>query len=199
MMAKRLFDIFFSGIGLVLLTPLYLIVAIAIRIDSPGPILFRQIRVGRRGAPFTIHKFRTMRAIQHENAPQITVGADPRITRTGTFLRKFKIDEIPQLFDVFIGKMSLVGPRPEVPQYIKYYPSDLKDIIFSVRPGITDLSSIIFLNESDILKESNDPEKFYIEQILPTKLNRQREYVENVSLMSDLKIIATTLLHIIKK
>ena len=146
-----------------------LVVAALIRWDSPGPVFFRQERVGRFGRPFRIHKFRTMR-VNAEQAGQLTVGADVRITRIGAFLRAHRLDELPQLIDVFLGDMSLVGPRPEVPRYVAHYPAALRDVVLSVRPGITDPASLRFRNESEQLAAAADPEREYIEVILPAKL-----------------------------
>lgn len=190
---KRLFDLILSAIGLCLLFPLFLIIAVWIKLDSQGPVFFRQERVGKKGVPFKIHKFRTMTTNAEKVGLQITVGQDARITKSGAFLRKYKIDELPQLIDVFVGSMSLVGPRPEVPKYVNCYPSDIKEKALSVRPGITDWASIKFKDENRILSESKDPEKDYIEKILPIKLNYQIQYVENASLTEDLKLIFLTI------
>ena len=142
MIAKRIFDLACSLTGLVFLSPFFLIIAILIKQDSPGPVFFRQTRIGRGGEPFSIHKFRTMETATSAGDLQITVGADPRITRTGHWLRKYKLDELPQLIDVVQGSMSMVGPRPEVPAYVEHYPAEQKEIVLSVRPGITDNASI---------------------------------------------------------
>jgi len=190
-MAKRLFDILASGLGLLLLLPLLLAVALWIKLDSPGPVFFRQERVGRFGRHFWIHKFRSMRV---DNAGlQITVGADPRITRSGRFLRASKIDELPQLWDVLRGAMSLVGPRPEVPRYVALYPAELRDIVLSVRPGITDPASLQFRHESEVLAQAADPEREYVEVVMPAKLALARRYVEQASLWGDLRLILSTL------
>jgi lipopolysaccharide/colanic/teichoic acid biosynthesis glycosyltransferase len=189
-LAKRLFDILASGMGLLLLLPLLLAVAAWVKLDSPGPALFRQTRVGRFGVPFTIHKFRTMRV---EPGAAITVGADPRITRAGAWLRATKLDELPQLWDVLRGAMSLVGPRPEVPRYVALYPVELREVVLSVRPGITDPSSLRFRNESELLAKAADPEREYVEVVLPTKLRLAADYVRSASLMGDLRLILATL------
>jgi len=173
-----------------LLAPLLLLVALWIKLDSPGPALFRQIRVGRHGVPFTIHKFRTMRA---QPGAQITVGADPRITRAGHFLRATKLDEFPQLWDVLRGAMSLVGPRPEVPRYVAMYPAALRDVVLSVRPGITDPASLNFRNESELLARAEDPEREYVEVVMPMKLQIAADYVRNASLVGDVRLILATL------
>ncbi|ARP78899.1 O-antigen biosynthesis protein WlbG [Bordetella genomosp. 6] len=193
-MIKRLFDVVCSGLGLMALLPLLALIAIAIKLDSPGPVFFRQERVGKGGVPFRIHKLRSMSVRQDPQAKQITVGADPRITRIGKWIRKWKLDELVQLIDVFTGSMSLVGPRPEVPRYVALYPDALRDLVLSVRPGITDPASIRFRNENEILGQSADPERTYREVILPEKLRIQAEYVRTRTFSGDLKIIAQTLL-----
>ncbi|KCV61310.1 sugar transferase [Bordetella bronchiseptica 99-R-0433] len=193
-MIKRLFDVVCSGLGLLALLPLLALIAIAIKLDSPGPVFFRQERVGKGGVPFRIHKLRSMSVRQDPQAKQITVGADPRITRIGKWIRKWKLDELVQLIDVFTGSMSLVGPRPEVPRYVALYPDALRDLVLSVRPGITDPASIRFRNENEILGQSTDPERTYREVILPEKLRIQAEYVQTRTFAGDLKIIGQTLL-----
>jgi lipopolysaccharide/colanic/teichoic acid biosynthesis glycosyltransferase len=192
-MPKRLFDLLCAGAGLVLLAPLLLGIALWIKIDTPGPVFFRQQRVGRFGALFRIHKFRSMRADAAQSGPQITVGADPRITRAGHFLRRTKLDELPQLLDVLAGTMSLVGPRPEVPRYVALYPAELRDKVLSVRPGITDPASIAYRDESALLAQAVDPERVYIEQVMPAKLRYAAMYVEGMSLRNDLRLIGATL------
>ena len=192
-MAKRLFDIVASGMGLLLLLPLLLGVAAWVKLDSPGPALFRQTRVGRFGIPFTIHKFRTMRV---EPGAAITVGADPRITRAGAWLRATKFDELPQLWDVLRGAMSLVGPRPELPRYVESYPADLRQRVLAVRPGITDPASLAFSNEAELLAAAADPEREYREVVLPAKLRLSADYAGQASLATDLRLILTTLARI---
>ena len=200
-MHKRLFDLVCASTGVLLLAPLLLAVALWIKLDSRGPVLFRQQRVGRFGVPFRIHKFRTMRddlaAGTRADAPapgsQITVGADPRITRAGRFLRRTKLDELPQLLDVVAGTMSLVGPRPEVPRYVAMYPVALRDKVLSVRPGITDPASIEYRDESALLARAADPERVYIEQVMPAKLRSAARYVEQRSLLGDVRLIGATL------
>ncbi|MFG6464918.1 sugar transferase [Roseateles sp. DXS20W] len=189
-MAKRLFDLICSGLGLLLLWPVLLAAALWIKLDSPGPVLFRQTRVGRHGVPFTIHKFRTMRAAP---GAQITVGEDPRITRAGRLLRASKLDELPQLWDVLRGVMSLVGPRPEVPRYVALYPAELREVVLSVRPGITDPASLCFRNESELLAKATDPEREYVEVVLPAKLRLAADYVHSASLIGDVRLILATL------
>ena len=192
MIAKRMFDLLSALAGLLLLSPLLLLLAACIRLDSPGPVFFRQVRVGRGGQPFRIHKFRTMATDTTAGGLQLTVGADPRVTRTGRWLRKYKLDELPQLIDVVRGKMSLVGPRPEVPEYVKYYSREQKDIVLSVRPGITDNASIEYRDENIILAESDNPEQDYIEKILPIKLGYYLRYVADRSMTGDIAIILRT-------
>lgn len=194
---KRAFDVIMSAIGLIILSPFFLIISIMIKLDSPGPVLFKQVRVGRYERNFKILKFRTMVTDAEKKGAQITVGRDSRITRVGHFLRKSKLDELPQLINVFIGDMSLVGPRPEVPKYTQYY-TKVQKRIFELRPGITDYSSIKYRDENEILALSNDPEKTYIEEIMVDKLKLNLEYLENKSLLTDIKIIFNTLLKIIR-
>ena len=176
--------------GLLLLLPLLLGVAAWVKLDSPGPALFRQTRVGRFGIPFTIHKFRTMRV---EPGAAITVGADPRITRAGAWLRATKFDELPQLWDVLRGAMSLVGPRPELPRYVESYPADLRQRVLAVRPGITDPASLAFSNEAELLAAAADPEREYREVVLPSKIRLSAVYAGQASLSSDLRLIISTL------
>jgi len=192
-MAKRLFDLICAGAGVLLLSPLLLGIALWIKLDSHGPVFFRQQRVGRFGVPFAIHKFRTMREDAPTLGPQLTVGADPRITRAGRVLRAAKLDELPQLLDVIAGTMSLVGPRPEVPRYVAMYPPALRDKVLSVRPGITDPASIEYRDESALLACATDPERVYIEQVMPVKLRLAEQYVDQRSLLGDLRLIGATL------
>ena len=189
-MAKRLFDIVVATLALALLLPLLLVVALRIKLDSPGPVFFRQVRVGRHGVPFRIHKFRTMA----HGAPglEITVGADPRITRVGAWLRRTRIDELPQFIDVLQGTMSLVGPRPEVPRYVAHYPPGLRERALAVRPGITDPASLGLLDESEQLASVANPEREYIERILPAKLQRSADYAECATLRSDIAVLWRT-------
>lgn len=192
-MPKRLFDFLSAAVGLLLLLPLLLVIAIWIKLDSAGPVMFRQERVGRHACIFQIHKFRTMRVDAPEQGLQITVGADARITRAGRFLRASKLDELPQLWDVLRGAMSLVGPRPEVPQYVAHYPEALRRQVLAVRPGITDPASLAGLDESTWLATAADPERTYIEQILPAKLALQADYARRATLGSDLAVLWRTL------
>jgi len=191
-MAKRLFDIICSGLGLLMLAPVLLALAAWIKLDSPGPVFFRQERVGRFGVLFRIHKFRTMSHAPASQGPLITVGADARITRAGAFLRRHKLDELPQLIDVLEGEMSLVGPRPEVPRYVAMYPPGLRDKVLSVRPGITDPASLQFRDESGLLARAADPEREYVEVVMPAKLRLAAQYVERASLATDLQLIGRT-------
>jgi len=191
-MNKRIFDLVAASLGLLALAPLLLALAIWIRLDSPGPALYRQHRVGRHGIPFRILKFRTMH-LRPDAGPQLTVGPDPRITRAGRFLRRYKLDELPQLLNVVHGTMSLVGPRPEVPRYVACYPPDARATVLSVAPGITDLAAILYKDESTILGRADDPERAYVETILPVKLAYYERYVRERSFWGDLCIIARTL------
>lgn len=198
-MAKRLFDLLLSSLGLLVLAPLLLLIALLIKLDSPGPVMFRQERVGRYGQPFRIHKFRTMRHEPAGQGLQITVGADRRITRVGGFLRASKLDELPQLLDVWLGDMSLVGPRPEVPRYVAHYPADVRDKVLSVRPGITDIASIEYRDESVVLARAADPEHAYIHEVLPHKLALAAQYVDRSSVALDLWLIWRTLVAIVRR
>ncbi len=191
---KRLFDILFATLGLIVLSPGFLVIAIWIKTDDPaGPVFFRQRRVGLNQKDFFIHKFRTMYVDAEKRGLKITVGKDPRITKSGHFLRKFKVDEFPQLIDVLIGKMSIVGPRPEVPQYVAKYPEEKRNRLFTMRPGITDWASVKFKDENEILSNSTDPEKTYIEEILPIKISYYEKYFQEASFITDVKIILFTL------
>ncbi len=191
-MLKRIFDIFFASFGLIIISPLLLLIAIWIKLDSPGPIFFRQERVGQFGTSFRIHKFRTMVTDAEKRGMQLTVGKDNRITRSGCFLRHYKLDELPQLIDVLVGNMSLVGPRPEVPKYVACYPDNIRDLVLSVKPGITDLASIEFREENKILGLSTNPEKTYINEILPIKLEYYIQYRQKNNIFLDLLIILRT-------
>ena len=192
-MAKRVFDLLGASLALLLLSPLMLAIALAIKLDSRGPVFFRQQRVGRHGALFGIHKFRSMAADAPQRGPALTVGDDPRITRVGRWLRRTRLDELPQLLDVLAGRMSLVGPRPEVPQYVAHYPAALRERALSVRPGITDPSSLLYLDEADLLARAADPEREYIEVILPRKLQCAADYAAQANLRSDLGVLLRTL------
>ncbi len=193
MLAKRIFDLFFAVVGAVTLLPLFMLIAVWIKCDSPGPVFFRQERVGRFGALFKIYKFRTMCPDAESKGRLITVGKDPRITRSGHFLRKYKLDELPQLLNVITGDMSLVGPRPEVPRYVAMYPPEVRCLVLSVPPGITDFASIEYRDENTILGRADDPDKVYLEEILPTKLSYCKRYVAERSLLVDFMLIIKTL------
>jgi lipopolysaccharide/colanic/teichoic acid biosynthesis glycosyltransferase len=192
-MSKRLFDVLSSSAGLMLLLPLMLVIAVAVELDSPGGIFFRQIRVGRGGRTFDMFKFRSMRSIPDHNGPLITRLGDPRITRVGAFLRRTKLDELPQLINVLRGDMSLVGPRPEVPRYIEMYPAEFRHIVLSVRPGMTDEASIEFRNEEALLAGASDAEAEYMREILPRKIEMYVRYVKNRNFIGDLRILLRTL------
>jgi lipopolysaccharide/colanic/teichoic acid biosynthesis glycosyltransferase len=189
-MAKRLFDIVVSLAALLLLALPMLAVAAWIRLDSPGPVFFRQQRVGRHGVPFAIHKFRTMR--HGAGGLALTVGDDARITRAGRWLRRTRLDELPQLLDVLAGDMSLVGPRPEVPRYVALYPPGLRERALAVRPGITDPASLAYIDEAALLAAAADPEREYVERILPAKLQAAAAYAERATLASDIAVLART-------
>ena len=187
---KRVFDFFVSAAGLIFLSPAFLVIALLIKKSSPGPVFFRQVRVGKNQKPFKIYKFRTM-AVRREEGKKITVGKDQRITSIGSVLRKYKLDEFPQLINVLKGEMSLVGPRPEVPEYVKYYSKEELQVLL-VAPGITEEASIVFRNESELLGQVEDPEKYYIEEIMPRKLRLNLQYLKNYSLWKDLLLIFRT-------
>jgi lipopolysaccharide/colanic/teichoic acid biosynthesis glycosyltransferase len=199
LITKRVMDILLSFIGILLFCIPAVLMALWIKLDSKGPVFFRQIRVGLHGKEFKIFKFRTMICDAEKQGLQLTVGVDSRVSRVGRTLRRFKLDELPQLVNVFVGNMSLVGPRPEVPRYVTLYPSEVKDLVLSVRPGITDLASIFFRNESEILAKSNDPENTYIKTIIPIKLDYYSRYVRERTLLLDLRIVATTLLAVCRR
>jgi lipopolysaccharide/colanic/teichoic acid biosynthesis glycosyltransferase len=190
---KRLFDVVVAATGLLLLAPVFVAIAAWIKLDSPGPIFFRQQRVCRFGRLFRIHKFRTMVVDAPARGPAITAGGDRRITRSGRFLRHYKLDELPQLLDVLAGTMSLVGPRPEVPQYVELYPPATRALILSIRPGITDEAALLFRDESELLGRSADPHTTYVQEILPRKLALYESYVRHRSFTGDVAIIWRTI------
>lgn len=194
---KRLTDILGSLFGLLLLSPLLLLISLAIVLDSKGGVLYHQERVGRRGKIFRLLKFRTMRPQAERGGLLSLGGGDPRITRAGAVLRKYKLDELPQLINVLLGQMSLVGPRPEVPHYVAHY-DERQQKVLSVRPGLTDYASLEYFNEGELLAASPDPEKTYLETILPRKLELALRYVAEQSLVTDLRIIGRTLLRILR-
>lgn len=191
-----MFDIILSLFGLMILLPFMLITAIFIKLDSKGPVFFKQIRVTKGGREFKIFKYRTMK-VGSDKYSQITVGKDNRITGIGSFLRKYKLDEIPQLINVLIGDMSLVGPRPEVPKYVVLYTDEQKEIL-KIRAGITDYASIEFSDENDLLASEKDPEKAYIEKIMPKKIELNKKYLSEISVLTDIKIILLTIKKILK-
>lgn len=197
MRAKRGFDVGFSLCALLALSPFLVGVALWVRLDSRGPALFRQQRVGQHGRLFEILKFRTMR-VDAGPGSQITIGEDPRITRAGAFLRKYKLDELPQFINVLRGEMSVVGPRPEVPRYVALYPPAQREVVLSVRPGITDDMSVALADEAALLAEAADPERFYTEEILPLKLAHAQRYVATRTFMGDLRIVLCTAAMIIR-
>ncbi|MBE6063499.1 MAG: sugar transferase [Clostridium butyricum] len=190
---KRVFDILASGIGIIILSPILLIIALRIKTGSDGPVFFKQIRVGKDGKEFEILKFRTMVVNAEKLGRQITVGADNRITKVGGFLRKYKLDELPQLFNVFKGDMSLVGPRPEVPRYVKLYTEEQRKVL-SVKPGITDLASIRYRDENELLGKAENPDEFYINTIMPDKLALNMEYIDKSNVFYDIYIIIETII-----
>ncbi|MBI3335002.1 MAG: sugar transferase [Candidatus Portnoybacteria bacterium] len=192
-MIKRTFDIIVSFLGLVVLSPLLFIIALAIKMDSPGPILYRGLRVGRYGKPLYMYKFRTMVINADKIGGPTTSDDDPRVTPVGKLLRRFKLDEFPQLLNVVKGEMSIVGPRPDVEEVIALLQKNQKDAILSVRPGITDYASLKFPNEGEIVAGASDPHKAYLEKIWPTKVKLQLKYVQEQSLLTDIKIIFQTI------
>lgn len=188
---KRAFDIVASGLGLIVLCPLFLVLAIWIKLDSKGPVFYRQVRVGFKNKDFRIFKFRSMR-VGADKGSLVTIGGhDPRVTRSGYFIRKFKFDELPQLINVFLGDMSLVGPRPEVRHYVDYWTPEQLHVL-DVRPGITDPASIKFRNENELMEKAEDPEKYYIEVIMQEKIKLYLEYVEKHSFLYDIGLIFKT-------
>ncbi|MBP7357080.1 MAG: sugar transferase [Cloacibacterium sp.] len=194
---KRLFDLFFSAIGIIVLSPIYLIISLLIIFDSKGGVLYKQERIGKNSVPFNVLKFRTMVPDAFAKGA-LTVGSrDPRVTNIGYYLRKYKLDELPQLFNVFFGDMSFVGPRPEVRKYTDLYNNDQKKVL-SVKPGITDYASIKYRNENDLLAASKNPEKLYIEEIMPKKLELNMKYINDNNIFKDIKIIIDTFYTIVK-
>lgn len=196
-MSKRSFDLIVACIGILLLAPVLLSIGVWIKLDSPGPAFFLQQRVGRWGKLFNIYKFRSM--FFESNAPtELTVGGDPRVTRAGHFLRKYKLDELPQLLNVITGSMSLVGPRPEVPRYVACYPDEARSIVLSVTPGLTDWAAIEYVNENALLATYDDPERAYVEKILPVKLKYQIRYARERNFWLDLRILFRTFYVVIR-
>ena len=194
---KRLFDIIASGLGLLILSPLFLVVAVWVKLDSPGPVFYKQIRVGRNNKDFFLYKFRSMR-VGSDKKGLITIGGhDPRVTRSGYYIRKYKLDEFPQLINVFKGEMSLVGPRPEVRKYVDLYTPEQMHVL-DVRPGITDLASIRYRNENELLEQASDPEQYYRDVVMQDKLRINLEYVRNHSFLGDIRLIFNTFIAIVK-
>lgn len=195
---KRLFDLIASGCGLLVLSPIFLVLAIWVKLDSPGPVFYRQVRVGRGNKDFRLFKFRSMR-IGSDKSGLITVGGrDPRVTRSGYYIRKYKLDELPQLINVFLGDMSLVGPRPEVRKYVDMYTPEQMHVL-DVRPGITDMASICYRNENELLEKVENPEVYYVGTIMQDKLRINLKYVHNQSFWGDIKLIFKTFGAIIKE
>ena len=190
--AKRVLDVIVSAAALAVLWPLLAVIAFAVKIDSPGPVFYRQERVGRNGKPFRIFKFRSMVSDADKKGLAITVGRDSRITRVGAVLRKTKLDELAQLLNVLTGQMSFVGPRPEVPRYTALYTPYQRQVLL-VRPGITDYASIAYRNENDMLSGAADPEQMYIEEIMPAKIELNMKYLHEISPLTDLKLILRTI------
>lgn len=193
---KRLFDLMLTVPGALLLAPLGVIVALWVMVDSPGPALFRQVRVGRHGREFRILKFRTMHVAAGEAGPLVSRGDDPRITRCGRFLRRYRLDELPQLWNVVRGEMSLVGPRPEVPRYVAHYPEAYREIL-TVRPGLTDYAALEYLDEGELLRGAADPEQKYLEEILPAKIELYRRYLSTRSTLTDFVLLLRTIRKIV--
>ncbi|EIF2086634.1 sugar transferase [Clostridium perfringens] len=195
--AKRMFDLFFSLIGIIITIPIFILVSIMIKLTSKGPIIFKQERVGKNKKIFYIYKFRTMTDCDDRASDrQVTVINDQRITRIGRILRKYKIDELPQLYNVLKGDMSFVGPRPEVKKYVKFYEEEYDEIL-KIKPGITDLASIEYIDENTIISKYSDPEKIYIEEVLPKKLMLNKRYIEEMSIKNDILLILKTIKKII--
>lgn len=197
-MTKRLADLVLATIGLIVLAPVFVVLATAIKVTSRGPVLFRQERVGLHGSRFTIYKFRTMSIDAAGTGPSVTVRNDPRITAVGSWLRRTKLDELPQLCNVIIGDMSFVGPRAEVPQYVAHYPEAAYVVVLSVRPGMTD-NAVIAIDEDEILAGADDPEQTYIRDVIPAKLALYERYVERHNLLTDLVIIGRSLLRVLQR
>lgn len=195
-MLKRVLDIVFSLAGLLVLFPLFLIISLLIVLDSRGGVLYRQLRVGRQNKDFYLYKFRTMKPLSDQMGLLTVGGRDPRVTRIGYYLRKFKLDELPQLLNVLNGSMSLVGPRPEVRKYVEMYSDDQKRVL-NVKPGITDYASLEYMHENELLAGSADPEQTYINEVMPAKLELNRKYIMEAGFFTDLRIIFKTLIRII--
>ena len=191
-MLKRSFDIFFSFFGLIILSPIFLLIFVMVKTDSKGPVIYKQTRVGKNGKDFAVLKFRSMKQDSDSKGLLTVGGKDPRITKTGYFIRKYKLDELPQLINVLKGDMSFVGPRPEVRKYVLLY-DEVQKKVLDVNPGITDVASIKYRNENEMLEGSDDPESFYIKEIMPVKLKMNLEYINDRSFFKDIKVILNTL------
>lgn len=199
-MAKRLVDIVFSSLSLALLSPLFFVVALLVELDSPGPVFFRGVRIGRFGRPFRIYKFRTMVADADKVGPLSTATGDPRVTRVGRIVRRFNLDELPQFINVLRGEMSIVGPRPEVPEVVALYPEEERRLVLSVRPGITDWATVWIRDEGERLRGSPDPHQKYLEEIWPEKRRLQLKYIREQSFVTDTRIMLLTLkVHLIDR
>ena len=194
---KRCFDVLAASLGIVVLSPVLLLIGLAVAVDSPGPVLFRQSRIGKNESEFEILKFRTMRHQDRSAGPQVTSKDDPRITRVGRVLRDWKLDELPQLFNVICGDMSLVGPRPEVPKFADSISSEQRSLIFSVRPGITDFAALEYRNEEAVLAGSEQPERVYVDEILPAKLALYERYIRERTIWLDVRLIVKTVSRLI--
>ena len=194
---KRVFDFTASLFGLVLLFPVFVVIAFLIKVSDGGKVFFRQTRVGQNGKPFKIYKFRTMVEGAERMGAQVTKEDDPRITKIGRFLRKYKLDELPQLINVLKGEMSLVGPRPEVPKYVNFFKEDYKEIL-KVKPGITDFASLEYKDENVLLKGTENPEEVYLKEVLPKKIEYYKKYVREMSFLTDLKLILRTVVEIFR-
>jgi len=195
---KRILDIVFTSIGIIPLLPLMGVIALLIKLEDGGSVIFKHERVGYRFRKFKLYKFRTMVENAEKLGPSVTKADDPRITKIGKFLRKYKLDELPQLFNVLKGDISLVGPRPEVENYIKHYEEEFKKILWEVKPGITDYATLEFRNEEEILKGSKNTEEIYLQEVLPRKIELYKKYIKEISLLTDLKIIFKTFWRILK-
>ena len=194
---KRIFDFVTSLCGLIVLSPMFIVVAVLIKKEDGGRVFFRQTRVGQNGKLFKIYKFRTMVENAEKMGARVTRGDDPRVTKIGKVLRKYKIDELPQLVNVLKGEMSLVGPRPEVPEYVNAYKKDYEKIL-KVKPGVTDFAALEYIDEEGLLKDTEDPEKVYLEKILPEKMKYYEKYIREMSFLTDLKLILKTILRIVR-
>lgn len=196
-MIKRLFDLLFASLGLMMLAPLFACIALIIKLDSNGPIFFRQVRVGQFNKNFKIYKFRTMCTNAERIGALVSTGDDPRITKVGSFLRRYKLDELPQLLNVVKGEMSLVGPRPEVSRYVDKFSKDYAEIL-KIKPGITDFAALEYRDENELLNGVEDPDKIYVEKILPDKIVYYRRYIEEMGFFTDILILYKTMIAIFK-